>query len=71
MKTVYVDPILRELWKIKDGLSNECGHDLRRLFDRLKESQKDCPGRLVNRTNRAMRVAESKGPGYGAQTRRT
>jgi hypothetical protein len=30
------DPILRELWEIKDGLSKECGHDLRRLFDHLK-----------------------------------
>ena len=65
------DPILTELWEIKDGLSNECGHDLRRLFDRLKESQKDLPGHLVNRTNRPMRVAEQKGPGYGSQARRT
>ena len=27
------DPILKELWRIKDGLSKECGHDLRRLLD--------------------------------------
>ncbi len=46
MKT---DPVLRELWAIKDGLSEECGRYLRRLFDRLKESQKDHAGRLVNR----------------------
>jgi hypothetical protein len=64
------DPILRELWEIKDGLSKECGRDLRRLFDRLKESQKDHPGRLVNRTHRSMRVAD-EGSGYGSQTRRT
>jgi len=44
------DPILRELWDIKDGLSEECGHDLRRLFERLKASQKSQTGRLVNRT---------------------
>ena len=65
------DPILRELWEIKDGLSEECGHDLRRLFDRLKESQKDHGVRLVNRTDRSMRVAEPKGPGYGSRARRT
>ena len=58
------DPILRELWEIKDGLSKECGHDLRRLFDRLKESQKDRAGGLVNRTNRARKVAEPEGPAY-------
>jgi len=30
------DEILRELWAIKDRLSEECGHDMRRLFERLK-----------------------------------
>ena len=65
------DPILTELWGIKDGLSKECGHDLRRIFDRLKEFQKDSAGRLVNRTNRVMRVAESTSPNYGSHTHRT
>ena len=43
------DPILGELWEIKDGLAEECGHDLRRLFDRLKASQESCGDRLINR----------------------
>ena len=43
------DPILKELWEIKDGLAEECNHDLRRLFERLKESQKSHGTRLVNR----------------------
>ena len=43
------DPILRELWDIKDGLSQECGHDLRRLFEKLRTSQKSHTGRVVNR----------------------
>ena len=46
------DPILKELWEIKDGLAEECEYDLRRLFERLKESQKADPTRIVNRTNR-------------------
>jgi len=65
------DPILKELWEIKDGLAAECGHDLRRLFDRLKASQKDRGVDLVNRTKRHVRVAEPEGPGYGSQARRT
>jgi hypothetical protein len=65
------DPILKELWEIKDGLAAECDNDLRRLFDRLKDSQKDRGLRLVNRTKRRMRVAEPEGPGYGSQARRT
>jgi len=43
------DPILKELWEIKDGLSDECGHNLRKLFDKVKSSQKSLEGRLVNR----------------------
>jgi hypothetical protein len=65
------DPILKELWEIKDGLATECGHDLRRLFDKLKASQKDRGVNLVNRTKRPLRVAEPEGPGYGSQSRRT
>ncbi len=65
------DPILKELWEFKDGLAAECDHDLRRLFDRLKASQKDRGLRLTNRTKRHMRVAEPEGPGYGSQARRT
>jgi hypothetical protein len=44
------DPVLKELWEIKDDLSKECGHDLRRLFDHLKASQKSLTGRIVDRT---------------------
>jgi hypothetical protein len=46
------DPILRELWEIKDGLSKECGHDLRRLFDKLKALQKSYGAHIVNRAVR-------------------
>lgn len=65
------DPILKELWDIKHGLAAECDHDLRRLFDKLKASQRDRGSRLVNRTKRHMRVAEPEDPGYGSQARRT
>lgn len=61
------DPILQELWAIKDGLAAECDHDLRRLFDRLKASQKVRGVHVVNRTNQPMRVAESRDLDYGSQ----
>jgi hypothetical protein len=64
------DPVLKELWEIKDGLAAECDQDLRRLFDRLKASQTDRDLHLVNRTKRPMKVAEPAGPSYGSQTRR-
>lgn len=63
------DPVLKELWEIKDGLAAECDHNLRRLFDRLTASQKDRGLHLVNRTKRSLRVAEPEGPSYGSQAR--
>ena len=57
------DPILKELWDIKDGLAAECEHDLRRLFDKLKASQTDRGVKRVNRTKRHMRVAEQGAEG--------
>ena len=62
------DPILKELWDIKDGLAAECNHDLRRLFEKLKASQEDRGMKTVNRTKRHMTAAEPEGPGYGSQT---
>lgn len=43
------DPILRELWRIKDGLAEEFDHDLCRPFEWLKASQEPRGDRLINR----------------------
>ena len=57
------DPIINELWKIKDGLAKECGYDLGKLFKRLKTAQKSANYPVVNRTKThktiAAQVAES------------
>jgi hypothetical protein len=42
------DPILNELWHIKDGMAKTCGYDMRTLFERLKATQHAYPDRLVN-----------------------
>ena len=46
------DPIVKELWTIKDELADECARDLRRLFEKLKTTQKSPDGKTVNRTGR-------------------
>ncbi|MCC5850986.1 MAG: hypothetical protein JJU29_23100, partial [Verrucomicrobia bacterium] len=58
------DPVLKELWEIKDGLATECGHDLMRLFDKLKTSQKDHGADLVNRTKKNMQIHEPADSNY-------
>ncbi len=52
------DPIITELWKIKDGLAKECGYDLGKLFERLKTAQKSEKGTVVNRTKLRKPVEE-------------
>ena len=42
---------MEELWEIKDDIAKECDHDIRRLFDRLKEIQQSSNKPTVNRTN--------------------
>jgi len=42
------DPILAELWRIKEGMAKTCGYDMRTLFERLKARQQAYPGRIVN-----------------------
>lgn len=53
------DHVLRELWSIKDGLANECEHDLRRLFDKLKAIQKSSRRPVVDRTRQRPKVGAS------------
>ncbi len=46
------DPVLQELWKVKDELSRESNHDLRNLFEMLKRSQRNRSAKVVNLTQR-------------------
>jgi hypothetical protein len=41
------DPILTELWHVKDEMAKSCGYDLHTLFERLKAVQQDHPERIV------------------------
>jgi hypothetical protein len=57
------DPIINELWKVKDGLARACGYDLGKLFERLKTAQESEMAPVVDRTKQrksaVARVAES------------
>ena len=37
------DPILEELWKIKDNLAREAGYDTHRFFENLRQWEADHP----------------------------
>jgi hypothetical protein len=45
MKT---DPILREIYRIKDELNRETGGDVGKLMERLHEFARQHPERMVN-----------------------
>jgi hypothetical protein len=40
--------ILEEVWQARDKISAECGHDVRRLFKRLKALEAQHPERMVS-----------------------
>lgn len=42
------DPILREVYRIKDELNREIDGDLEKLFKRLRKFAKEHPERMVN-----------------------
>jgi len=44
------DPILEEVWRIKDELAREAGYDIHRMFENLRKWQAEHPhpGRTVN-----------------------
>ncbi len=44
------NPILEELWKIKDDLAREAGHDTHRFFENLRKwaAQHPHPGPVVH-----------------------
>ena len=45
---MQTDPILREVYRIKDELNQEIGGDVEKLFHRLREFAKEHPERMVN-----------------------
>jgi hypothetical protein len=40
--------ILEEVWRVRDKISAECGHDVNRLFKHLKALEAQHPERLVS-----------------------
>jgi hypothetical protein len=42
------DVVLQEMWRIKDELSAERGHDVDRLFADLRQREKQSGHRIVN-----------------------
>jgi hypothetical protein len=42
------DVVLQEIWRIKDELSAARGHDIDRLFDDLRQREKQSGHRVVN-----------------------
>ncbi len=63
--TMKADPILEELWKIKDGLARDAGYDTRRFFEKLREweATHPHPGMAVSSAEELrQRLAEKEGP---------
>jgi len=44
---MQTDPILREVYRIKDELNREIGGDVEKLFERFREFARQHPERMV------------------------
>lgn len=49
------NPILEELWKVKDEIARECGYDLNKLADRLRQQQEEGKCQVVDFSGRQAR----------------
>ena len=45
---MQTDPILREVYRIKDELNREIGGNVEKLFDRFRQFAEEHPERMVN-----------------------
>ena len=45
------DEIIKEVWKAKDQIARECGHDLNKLAALLRKKQQERGHETVNLTN--------------------
>lgn len=45
------DEVIKELWKAKDEIAQECGHDLHKLAALLRKKQQRRQHKTVNLTN--------------------
>ena len=57
------DPILEELWRIKDGLAREAGYDTHRFFEILRrwEAEHPQPGPGVSSADDLRQLVAEKG----------
>jgi len=46
------NPIIEELWKVKDEIARECGYDLNKLADHLRQRQKQNKHKVVDFSER-------------------
>jgi hypothetical protein len=54
------DPILREIWEIKERLSAQHGHDLRKIYAEILRKQANSGREIVN-----LRKKDRNGKGQG------
>jgi hypothetical protein len=47
------DPLIEEVRELRRKVSEECGHDLDRLFDKLRQIEANWPGRVLRTDEQA------------------
>jgi uncharacterized protein (UPF0335 family) len=66
---IMVDEIIKELWKIKDAISNEHGYDVKALVVHLKAKKREGDQQVVNLRHMKKSAEPSRGEGPGIHRR--
>jgi len=57
---IVKDEIVKEVWRVKDEIAQECGHDLHKLAALLRKKQQERQHKTVNLTNHRPTRSRSK-----------
>jgi hypothetical protein len=63
MKT---NPLLEELWQVKDDLAREAGYDIDRIFAELRAAEARQPGPLIRSADELRRYVADEEPRHEA-----
>lgn len=62
-QTRAADPVIRELWAVKDAMAADCGHDVAELFRRIGARHRALERQRVSSSRLPQETGADRNPG--------
>ncbi len=62
-RTLTGDPVIREVWAVKDAMAADCGYDVQELFRRIRARQDTSGREYVRLTPPPREAGADRNPG--------